>query len=141
MLGQQLRDIDVSEYLNEVDYGSVDEAISPIRPRTRMAGGFVMAARPFLTRMSKTHGCHDWQVVALYAMGNSGTDGHCRLADGEIQSEVLGKPTMTNRKAQTVIKTAVERGWLGHGSNRRCLVLPSDVRYKQSNSGRSCPLH
>ncbi|GAC62120.1 MULTISPECIES: hypothetical protein [Gordonia] len=133
-----VKNLDDLKALDGPDYGSApgDSADG----KTYMPGDWVKAGRSWFTRISKSKRVPDWQHIALHAWGNSGKNGHCPLGDGELQ-EILGKPTMKNKKAQEQIKIAIEEEWLGHGSTVRCLILPFDMVYGRSTSTKRCPLH
>lgn len=75
-----------------------------------------------------------WVRVVSLAYGGMERNGHCPLAPGDIEFtlSVVDKVTGTLTPADPsnvnrAIRFAVEQGFLGEGSNRRCLVVPRYV--------------
>ena len=138
---------EVTEHDSAVDLDVVWTTDDPIpdiaeaTPTNWMAGGFDMMGRLWMKRLSKDPKLHAWQRIAMYGWGSMRKDGHCPLADGEI-GRIVDNPRIRNDKAKEQIDIAVCRGWLADGSNRRCLIMPYDLRYLTTADVSSrCALH
>lgn len=110
------------------------------KPRTFMAGGFNMMARPMWERLSKDEKLPKWQRAAMYCWAHCDRTNHCPLPRNALQN-FLG--CANTRETNRVVATAVARRWLAEGSNDRCLVATCDVQFRAGNfkSRRACEFH
>ena len=107
---------------------------------TRMPGGYNLMSRKLFERLSKGDKTPKWQMAALHCWANMDRRGHCPMPAGEL-SRFLGQKS--HAETRRIVQEAVDRGWLAHGSNDRCMIAPFGVEFKAGNyrSRKICEHH
>ena len=91
-----------------------------------------------------------WLRVVALAYGSHENDGHARFKRGDV-ALILGTVdhqtgavvSLSRQRVHEAIQQAIELGFLGLGSNARCLIVPAhDVKKGPLDApAKPCPIH